>query len=737
MKKYNISILENNKDTRPQQLSLTFDELINYFDDYYRSTIDKNIQKDSAKAIIAGHFRDGGRVTENLISRTMLILDIDKFDGTLDKLTDFVFDELAAFTFYSYDTFSSTSEMGRIRVILPLRSEVPTQDFGKLARAFTKTLSLDFQKILDGCTYTANAMMYMSFDNGTEGMTSHNKNELLNLNYYETDEVETTKTNSLTTSNSNKSLMLSGDEIDNYLNAYPAENLSYAQWLEVGIALHAEYEGSDEGLELFTNWSLLDKRYNDQVRECAEKYKSFKANGTLSFATIIKRIKDLQPKKSVDYKTSPTEIIQPSVYRVPSHLWVHYDEIIKKNKDGTTDITYKPIATYENFCVMLDYYKIKLHYDVINIKVKAFKDGKDWKDNNLTGQQDVDVNTNFIGNTLDSLTRLNKIHVNSLEKYIANVAYSNQINSWLDFVKSKPWDGVSRFNEFAETIKVKEEYRTIRNIYLKKWMLQMIHVTCLNYGKPKQARNVLIFQSEQRMGKTTWFTRLVPHEYKEDFLLEGFTLNVSDEMSKVIANQYVFVELGEMAATFRKSDTEMLKNFLSSTCDGINRKYVAEPQRYKRRTVFFGTVNDHTFLSDATGNTRFLILPILQCDIFHTIDMQQLYAELYEEAKTVDNYELNDDEMSRQTEINNEFTISCTIEERFVNIFDTKSEERESSLTVSECLEKLGYNVSEITSKRQPKIDMVSVFKKLGYKKNTNTNKYRLPKLKHTTTDVL
>ena len=265
----------------------------------------------------------------------------------------------------------------------------------------------------------------------------------------------------------------------------------------------------------------------------------------------------------------------------------------------------------------------------------------------------------------------------------------------------------------------------------------MIHVTCLNYGKPKQARNVLIFQSEQRMGKTTWFTRLVPHEYKEDFLLEGFTLNVSDEMSKVIANQYVFVELGEMAATFRKSDTEMLKNFLSSTCDGINRKYVAEPQRYKRRTVFFGTVNDHTFLSDATGNTRFLILPILQCDIYHTIDMQQLYAELYEEAKTVDSYELTDDEMSRQTEINNEFTISCTIEERFVNIFDTESKELEIELTIAECLEKLGYSVSEITSKRKLKIDMATVFKHFDYKKNTNTSKYRLPKLKHTTTDVL
>jgi putative DNA primase/helicase len=44
--------------------------------------------------------------------------------------------------------------------------------------------------------------------------------------------------------------------------------------------------------------------------------------------------------------------------------------------------------------------------------------------------------------------------------------------------------------------------------------------------------------------------------------------------------------------------------------------------------VFCATVNDHNFLVDTTGNSRWWVIPVIKINYAHGIDMQQLFAQL-------------------------------------------------------------------------------------------------------------
>ena len=64
------------------------------------------------------------------------------------------------------------------------------------------------------------------------------------------------------TENDFNSLVLPDITLKNCVKYLPEEyDLSYSRWRNVGMALHSQFEGSDEALELFDNWSSLVKGY--------------------------------------------------------------------------------------------------------------------------------------------------------------------------------------------------------------------------------------------------------------------------------------------------------------------------------------------------------------------------------------------------------------------------------------------------------------------------------------------
>lgn len=87
------------------------------------------------------------------------------------------------------------------------------------------------------------------------------------------------------------------------------------------------------------------------------------------------------------------------------------------------------------------------------------------------------------------------------------------------------------------------------------------------------------------------------------------------------------VEIGELDSSFRK-DVARLKGFLTNDRDKVRRPYDKTEAEYQRRTVFMASVNQHDFLVDPTGNSRWWTLPCTAIDYEHGLDMQQLFAQL-------------------------------------------------------------------------------------------------------------
>jgi putative DNA primase/helicase len=321
---------------------------------------------------------------------------------------------------------------------------------------------------------------------------------------------------------------------------------------------------------------------------------------------------------------------------------------------------------------------------------------------------------------------------NPVNEFVGLVARKNTFNSWKDWVCSLPWDGIKRFDDFCQTVEVLPEFRELRDLYLKKWFLQLINITCFNDEEEgKVARMILVFQGKQYSGKTSWFKSLVPSIHN-NFVTEGATLKISDSMTVLRCIQHVIVELGEINSTMRKSDIDELKNFLSSSEDILNMKYVTHPVTYRRRTVFFGSVNETEFLQDQTDNTRFICLPIISCNYKHNMDMQQIYAELLEIAKTDNNYFLSSEDLNIQKKMNSQFKSISVLEEKLNEIFEVENilVQPKSTMMIynaTRILEELGFNINNIVHKKGLTNEMAKILDSHGFKRSSKPKGWYMP----------
>lgn len=214
-----------------------------------------------------------------------------------------------------------------------------------------------------------------------------------------------------------------------------------------------------------------------------------------------------------------------------------------------------------------------------------------------------------------------------IKGHLLQIADENQYNPMMTWINSKPWDGVSRLDQLYATLKVDPAIEDLRNMLVRKWLLSAVYGAAHPEGVA--AQGMLVLTGKQYKGKTRWFKRLVGDN--SDMFREGVTLDPKDKDSVKLAVSAWITELGELDATFRKADIAALKAFITRQQDIFRKPFAAAESKFVRRTVFGGTVNDESYLRDPTGNRRFYTIPVLDVDHNHDVDMQQLWAEVYED----------------------------------------------------------------------------------------------------------
>jgi putative DNA primase/helicase len=250
---------------------------------------------------------------------------------------------------------------------------------------------------------------------------------------------------------------------------------------------------------------------------------------------------------------------------------------------------------------------------------------------------------------------------------LTRIADKNQYNPVLTWVNSKPWDGVKRWDEFCKTVTPKQvkllsDGTPLHAALIKRWMVSAIAAASRD---GTSLHGVLVLQGDQGLGKTSWLKSLVPESL--NVVKDGLSLNPDnkDSVKKVIS--YWLVELGEVNGTLKKSDQESLKAFLTKDSDEIRLPYGRAESDFGRRTAFFGSVNNKTFLKDDTGSRRWWVIECDQVNYQHTFDMQQVWVEVLASFESGMQWHLTSDEFNALNESNEAFQVIDPIEERIMS----------------------------------------------------------------------
>lgn len=256
--------------------------------------------------------------------------------------------------------------------------------------------------------------------------------------------------------------------------------------------------------------------------------------------------------------------------------------------------------------------------------------------------------------------------------HLKAIADRNAYNPVMEWINEKPWDGKDRLSSVIENIEVPASYEDVKWLYLRKWF--MCAVGILNNGLNGEIldyEGILVFQGDQGLGKTMWFKSLVPKNLRH-LIRDGLELDLNNKDSRMTFASHWLVELGELDATFKKSEISALKAFTTMSSDKIRRPYDRVDTVLYRRTVMFASVNDEQFLQDTTGNRRFWCLPTTKLSIPDDFEPQQFWAQVKVELSNNGGaiskpWFIVGDEAKKRDEANSLFSVSDPLEESLMN----------------------------------------------------------------------
>lgn len=326
----------------------------------------------------------------------------------------------------------------------------------------------------------------------------------------------------------------------------------------------------------------------------------------------------------------------------------------------------RPLATIENVAEICQRLGIVVRYNVISKEEELLIPGAGFS---LDNRQNASL-----AYLLSECAKF-RMPVDRVPDFITYLADCNQFNPVANWILSKPWDGEDRLAQLVGTITAAGERLVpaigeLKRAMLTRWMTSAVAAVFRPNGV--SAHGVLVFQGDQYIGKTKWFKSLVPAEL--GVLQDGVILRPEDRDSVKQCVSNWLVELGELDATFRKSDIAALKSFLTKDKDVLRRAYARKESEFARRTVFFASVNPKEFLHDPTGNRRYWTIECEALDYDHDIDMQQCWSQVYEQHyKAGASWFLLPEEMDLLNEHNKGFEVIDPIEEIITNGLDWAS----------------------------------------------------------------
>lgn len=203
------------------------------------------------------------------------------------------------------------------------------------------------------------------------------------------------------------------------------------------------------------------------------------------------------------------------------------------------------------------------------------------------------------------------------------VVNRNKFNPVIEYLEQIQWDGEHRIeNLLSDYLGVeKNEYSiTCMKLFMLGAINRAYHAGCKFDYMP-------VLVGEQGVGKSTFFKLLAGND---NWYNDNFNTVEGDKAAEKLRGMWI-VELAELLATKRAKEVESIKAFLTSTIDIYRPPYGRRTEQRPRTCVFAGTTNTFHFLTDRTGNRRYLPLIVNKSRVKKSLFEQQA-REDFEQA---------------------------------------------------------------------------------------------------------
>lgn len=166
---------------------------------------------------------------------------------------------------------------------------------------------------------------------------------------------------------------------------------------------------------------------------------------------------------------------------------------------------------------------------------------------------------------------------------------------------------------------------------------------------------------------------LLPKHFQSEYLYEG-NIDTKNKDHVIYLSQYWFIHLDELE-TLKGNEISSVKSYITRQRISQRKAYGRYTSHFIRRASFLGSVNDDKFLTDITGNRRWLVFPVSEINYEHRVNIDGLWAQIYHYWKEGFKHWFDIDEIKEINNINEEFRSMSLEEEQVLQIFNFPNKE--------------------------------------------------------------
>ena len=650
-----ISKAKSHKSTTWKSESLMWSDFVKKISEpYYTNETTEEFKnmdkanKDRIKNCIGGFVggalkENGNRNNENIKSRSLITLDIDHCSLNIE-------DQLKGikYSYIIYSTHSHRKDYPRYRLIIPLDKDVTPVEYEAIARMVAHEIDKTMD-MFDDTTYESVRLMYWpSTPKGGEYYFQYRDEEFLKADEVLAEYVFGWEDRSSWPVSSRKNQKIISaikkqqDPLDkkgligSFCRTYTIqeainEYLSDIYRLSDDGARATYINGStSNGVVIYDDKFSYSHHSTDPTGDIL--VNSFDLVRILKFSHLDEGVKpntksenlpsfiEMKKLAASDKKVIETQKVE-RIEEAKSEFGeeISADEVDDswKSKLTYTDSGYA--KTIENFRLIMEndfLLKDRYYYDEFEQSPKVikrlpwsrkdddFEEEREWSDTDDSGLKSY-VEKYYTG-----------IPTNKYNDAL-NLAFNdNSIHPVREYIKGLIWDGEYRLETLFIDYLGAEDTKYNRMVAKKALVAAITRV--FKPGTKYEEMPILV-STKQGIGKSTLVKKLGKKWFSDSLTFNDIKSDVKRAIEQTEGSW--IIEMPELKGLSSK-DADAIKAFMSGTEDKTRKAYARRVGKVKRQYILIGTTNNQEFLSDRTGNRRYL--PVIADDIKPTKDVFSL-----------------------------------------------------------------------------------------------------------------